>query len=113
MRDLTGRLLGRLALLLVPVRDSTGPRPTLIRWTERLFPANGRHRAAAVAPAPAPGSDARRRRIALPPHKSPYAQEATTDEPFEELPVSVRPYVLAPRTAIAITGLLIPTMPLP
>ncbi|MFF4696634.1 hypothetical protein [Streptomyces chattanoogensis] len=87
------RLLGRLVLALIPVPR---PRTVLIRWAEWLFPANGRHRAA--APAPAPGrSYARPRPLRLPSHKSPYAQEAAADAPFEELPLPVRPYVLAPR----------------
>ncbi|MEU9112954.1 hypothetical protein AB0D04_14490 [Streptomyces sp. NPDC048483] len=96
MRDLTVRLLGRLVLLLIPVAGGAGPRPALalIRWAERLFPANGRHRAA--APAPAPGPAPRPRPLALPRHKSPYAQEAAVDAPFDELPVPVRPYVLEP-----------------
>lgn len=95
MRDLTVRLLGPLVLALIPL-PVPRPRTALVRWTERLFPANGRHRAA--APAPAPGrSCPRPRPLRLPSHKSPYAQEAAADAPFEELPLSVRPYVLAPR----------------
>ncbi|WP_329148325.1 hypothetical protein OIU91_19935 [Streptomyces sp. NBC_01456] len=50
MRDLTVRLLGRLALALIP---GPNPRTTLLKWAERLFPARGKHRA---APAPAPES---------------------------------------------------------
>ncbi|KPC61207.1 hypothetical protein [Streptomyces chattanoogensis] len=93
MRDLSVVLLARLVVALISVAR---PHPALIRWAERLFPANGRHRAA--APAPAPGrSYARPRPICLPSHKSPYAQEAAADAPFEELPLPVRPYVLAPR----------------
>lgn len=54
MRDLTVRLLGRLALALIP---GPTPRTTLLKWAERLFPGRGKHRAApafASAPAPAP-----------------------------------------------------------
>ncbi|GAB2572728.1 hypothetical protein GCM10027168_01980 [Streptomyces capparidis] len=49
MRDLIVRLLGRLALALIP---GANPRGTLLRWTEALFPATGKHRVPAPAPAP-------------------------------------------------------------
>ncbi|KPC65948.1 hypothetical protein ADL29_05770 [Streptomyces chattanoogensis] len=64
------------------------------RVLTRLFPAGGRHRAAAP-PQPAPDPAPRRRR--LPRHKSPYAQDAATGGPFLDTPLRpVRPYLPTP-----------------
>ncbi|MFJ9848737.1 hypothetical protein [Streptomyces sp. NPDC101150] len=69
------------------------------RWLVRavcalLFPAYGRHRAAAVTePEPPPGPGHRRR---LPRHKSPYARDAAGGGLFMDTPRLVRPYIPAP-----------------
>lgn len=67
----------------------------LARFLALLFPARGEHRAT-LAPIPAPAPSPRPRRP-LPPHKSPYAHQASSRRPFVDTISPVRPYVLTPQ----------------